>query len=50
MAEANGTLVNPVDLMLATAPIQYVGFLFSMFHYDDSVLFVDAWGDPTLLK
>jgi hypothetical protein len=38
-------------LVLVTAPIQYAGgFLFSMFHYDDLALFVDAWADPTLLK
>jgi hypothetical protein len=42
-AEANETPVIPVDLMLAIAPIQYAGgFLFSMFHYDDLALFVDA--------
>jgi hypothetical protein len=43
IAEADETPVIPVDLMLAIAPIQYVGgFLFSMFHYDDLALFVDA--------
>jgi hypothetical protein len=42
-AEANEIPVIPVDLMLAIAPIQYAdGFLFSMFHYDDLALFVDA--------
>ena len=40
--EANETPVNPTDLMFAIAPFQYAGFLFSMFHYDDLVLFVDA--------
>jgi hypothetical protein len=42
-AEANEIPVIPVDLMLAIALIQYAdGFLFSMFHYDDLALFVDA--------
>jgi hypothetical protein len=42
-AEADETPVFPVDLMLAIAPSQYAGgFLFSMFRYDDSALFVDA--------
>ena len=50
-AEANETPVIPVDLVLAIAPVQYAGgFLFSMFHYDDLALFVDAWADPTSLK
>jgi hypothetical protein len=41
--EAYRTPVIPVDLMLVIAPIQYAGgFLFSMFHYDDLALFVDA--------
>ena len=41
-AEASEDPVILVDLMLAIGPIQYAGFLFSIFHYDDWALFEDA--------
>jgi hypothetical protein len=50
IAEVGDDPVIPVDLMLAIGLVQYAGFPFSMLHYDDLVLFVDAEGDPTLLK
>jgi hypothetical protein len=50
IAEVGDDPVIPVDLMLAIGLVQYAGFPFSMLHCDDLALFVDAEGDPTLLK